>query len=74
MGDVRIIASARKHGIADADILHALRNPLRFVADDRLVVVIGAAQNGMVLEIGVVEDESEDRVVHAMPARAKYWP
>lgn len=74
MEHVRIIASARKHGVADEDIRHALRNPMRFISHDELLVVIGPDRNGVPLEVGVVEDEAEDRVVHAMPARQMYWP
>jgi len=35
-----IAPSARKHGIADGDILHAYRNPIRrFELDDGLIIV-----------------------------------
>lgn len=74
MHGVRIITSARKHGILDADIHHALRNPLRVIALDDLLMVIGTARDGSALEVGVVEDDHEDRVIHAMPARPKFWP
>lgn len=35
---------------------------------------IGSAQNGAVLEVGVIEDDDDPRIIHAMPARTKYWP
>lgn len=74
---MRIAASARKHGVADADILHAVAHPLRAFTDQgdlSLVMVIGPARNGVVLEIGLVDDDTDPRVIHAQPARLKYWP
>jgi hypothetical protein len=35
---------------------------------------IGPTENGAMVEVGVLEDDDEIRIVHAMPARAKYWP
>lgn len=68
-----IAASARKHGISDADILHALAHPTRvFILDDGLAVLVGAARSATLLEIGVVEGDEGDVVVHAMPAREKF--
>jgi hypothetical protein len=37
-----IAASARKHGVADEDMLHAYANPIRFYAvDEGLQMLIG---------------------------------
>ncbi len=72
-----ITPSARKHGFNDEDIRHALRNFLiRHVdqGDLELTVFIGPARQGTILEIGVIEDDKETRVVHTMRARRKYWP
>ncbi len=54
---------------------HALRNYVR-VFDDQgeVAMFIGPALDGTMLEVGVVEDDEDPRIVHAMPARAKYWP
>ena len=74
---MRIVASARKHGVADDDILHAVAHPLRTYTDQGdfgLVMVIGPARSGVVLEVGLVDDEDDSRVVHAQPARRTYWP
>ena len=51
---MEVAASARKHGIADDDILHAWENPIRYVeydyaGEDRLLV-IGPSRSGAVLE------------------------
>jgi hypothetical protein len=35
-------------------------------------MLIGPAANAVVLEIGVIETEDQDYVIHAMPARDKY--
>lgn len=73
----RIRQSARKQGFAADDILHALRNHVDLFEDQgahELVIFIGPAHDGTLLEVGVIEDEFQDRVVHAMRARKKYWP
>ena len=44
------MASARKHGITDDDMLHAYRHPIRVFDLDML---IGADHSGRMLEIGV---------------------
>ena len=38
-----IIASARKHGVSDEDMLHAYANPIRvFDLDEGFTMIIGA--------------------------------
>lgn len=72
-GDAVIVASARKHGISDADILHAYSHPARvFILDDGLTMIVGPARSATLLEIGVVAGDEGDVVVHAMPAREKF--
>ncbi len=71
----RIVASARKHRVTDADVEHALTNYMRVYEDSgEVAMFIGPAIDGTVLEIGVVLDDEDPRVIHAMRARAKYWP
>lgn len=70
--DPVILASARRHGISDEDMLHAYRNPIRVFEFDDLTMLIGADRAGRLLEIGVAEAEGIDFVVHAMPARSKF--
>ncbi len=69
-----IEASARKHGVPDDDMLHALRNHWRaFETDDpALTLYIGPATTAVPLEVGVVTDEEGTAVIHAMPARQKF--
>jgi hypothetical protein len=71
---MEILASARKHGVADEDIRHALAHAVRWLdLDDGLVMAVGPSQAGRLLEIGVVTaEDDEPLIVHAMPARPKY--
>ena len=71
---VDIEASARKHGVSDDDMLHALRNHWQaFETDDPdATMYIGPARNAEALEVGVVNDEEGTAVIHAMPARPKF--
>lgn len=69
-----ILGSARKHGLADEDILHAFDNPIRAEdLDDGLTMLIGPDRSAAnLLEIGVVNGEDGPVIVHAMPTRQKY--
>ena len=70
--DPVILASARKHGVTDNDMLHAYRNPIRIFDLDDLVMLVGADENGRPLEVGVATGEGVEFIVHAMPARPKF--
>jgi hypothetical protein len=70
--DPVILASARKHGIRDDNMLHAYRNPTRVYDVDDLIMLIGADRSGRLLEVGVATAEGVDFIVHAMVARAKF--
>ena len=72
---MRIGEPARKHLVVDADILHAVRTAMRKVAiDEDLTMLIGAASDGALLEIGVLDIDGDDPVViHAMPLRPKFY-
>jgi hypothetical protein len=71
---MRIGEPARKHGIADVDIWHAVRNAMRSILlDEDLVMLIGPAADGALLEIGVLDIDGDDPVViHAGPLRPKF--
>jgi len=73
---VEIRDSARKHDIADADMLHAWRNQLRYVLlaynDELQYLVIGPARNGTLLELVIPTDEPE-RIIHADKLRTKFY-
>lgn len=70
--DPVILASARKHGITDDDMLHAYRHPIRVFDLDDLTMLVGPDEAARLLEIGVAEAEGVDFIVHTMPARAKF--
>ena len=70
--DPVILASARKHGIKDNDMLHAYRNPIRVFQTDDLVMLIGADEAGRLLELGVMGGEGVEFIVHAMAARPRF--
>lgn len=71
---MEIRESARKHGVSDEDMLHAFRNfQRRDYQDDGIWMFIGPNRSGhAILEIAVVMNAQNDRIIHAMPARAKY--
>ena len=68
--------SARKHGVSDADMLHAVRQQFRAIrlADDR-TLIIGADRSGRLLEVVVLDatDNVPPCVIHAMELRAKFY-
>lgn len=68
--------SARKHGVADEDILHAVDHALVVEdagADPDRWLVIGPDRAGNLLEVVVVTTtEGSQLAIHAMPMRAKY--
>ncbi|HSH61752.1 MAG TPA: hypothetical protein VK988_19320 [Acidimicrobiales bacterium] len=70
--DPVILASSRKHGLTDKDMLHAYRNPIRVFDLDDLTLLIGPDESATLLEVGVASSEGIDFIVHAMPARAKF--
>jgi hypothetical protein len=70
--DPVIIASARKHGVTDEQILHAYRNPIRVLDFDDLTMIVGTDDAGRPLEVGLVTAEGLEFIVHAMPARPKF--
>lgn len=70
--DPVILASARKHGVADDDMLHAYRNPIRVFEFDELTMLIGPDTAGRLHEVGTAAAEGIEFVVHAMPARSKF--
>lgn len=70
--DPVILASARKHGVSDEDMLHAYRNTIRMFDLDDLTMLVGSDETGRLLEIGIAYAEGIDFIVHAMPARPRF--
>lgn len=74
---MEIGGSARKHGIQDADIIHAFEQAIRLVefeydGEDRLLV-IGPDRHGRMLEVVAVPVDEPTRFIHADRLRAKFY-
>jgi len=71
---VEIYRSARKHGISDADIEHAVANALAVgEQDDAKVLYLGPGRSGNLLEVvTVLRDDGTEIVIHAMRMRRSY--
>lgn len=74
---MRVTDSALQHGIAEADILHAFTNAVRFVeveqhGEDRLIV-IGPDRAGNWLELVAMPANDADRIIHADRLRPKFY-
>ena len=71
--EIRIIDSARKHGVSDDDIRHASRWRCAVLpaSNPDTVIVIGPTRVGALLELVIVHDDVEV-VIHAMPARRRF--
>ena len=74
---IEILPTARKHGVSDDDIRHALSNavfdyPHR--GDHEVTMAIGPARNGVtMLEVGyLMTQDGLLVVIHAMRARRRY--
>ena len=74
---MRIHDSARKHGISDADMLHASHTRVRKIReeDGGRTLFIGLGTGGELLEIVVQEwdDDTEPVIIHAMRLRRNYY-
>ena len=72
---MEILPSSRKHGVSDDDIRHAIDNAIAAITrpeQPEFTMLIGPTISARLLEIGVVETDDQDYVMHAMPAREKY--
>jgi hypothetical protein len=71
---VDIEPSARKHGVHDEDMLHAVRRHWRayVTSDPAVTMFIGPSRTGEPLEVGVLVDPEGAAIIHAMPARSKF--
>ncbi|MDR0284300.1 MAG: hypothetical protein LBI33_05335 [Propionibacteriaceae bacterium] len=68
--------SARRHGISDDDMRHALRewlilHDLTDPQERPFLLYVGPDRAGNLLEVGL---NSAGDIVHAMPARTQYLP
>jgi hypothetical protein len=73
---MEIAGSARKHGISDEDILHAASHAFRQIQNPtgEGVLLIGADYTGRLLEIVVLDLDTEDETaIHADALRPKFY-
>jgi hypothetical protein len=72
---VEILASARKHGISDDDIDHAIDHALGWIShpdQPDFTMLVGPDRRAALLEVGVLQAGEQEYVIHAMQARRKY--
>jgi hypothetical protein len=71
---VEIHPSARKHGIADADIEHATANAMSIDDQkDDTRLYLGPGRDADLLEVlTIVRDDGSELAIHAMKMRSKY--
>ena len=71
---VVIVASAHRHGIADADITHAITNAMLIDRQpDDTLLYLGPSRSGALLEVvSILRDDDSELVIHAMAMRRKY--
>ncbi len=69
-----VLEPAHRHGVPEIDMLHALRFAVyQAVQDDGMVMFVGPARDGVLIEVGVIEWYGDLAIDHAMrPARTKY--
>ncbi len=70
---VEIADSARKHGIDDLDIWHAVVNAIRVLDQHDRALYIGADRGGRLLEVVVLDDDGQPVAIHAMALRPKFY-
>jgi hypothetical protein len=72
---VEVREGARKHGVSDEDMRHAVRHAIRTrELDENTTLLIGADTTGRLLEVVVADLESDRaRIIHAMALRASFY-
>ncbi len=73
---MEIYQSARRHGIEDEDVQHAVEHALAVgEQDDGTVLYLGPDRAANLLEVVAVRrEDGSEIVIHAMRMRAKYEP
>jgi GNAT superfamily N-acetyltransferase len=71
---LRIHPAARKHGIADADIEHAVKYAIAIDdLGDWKRLYLGPGRNAALLEVvALVQGQKSQMIIHAMKMRSKY--
>lgn len=71
---MEIADTARKHGVRDEDMQHAIRHPIHVIPGEGRDLVIGADRSGRLLEVVILDDDPNEEpiVIHAMTLRPKF--
>ena len=71
---VEVHESARKHGLADEDIEHAIEQAMTIEdRDDDTRLYLGPARSAQLLEVvTILRADGSELAIHAMAMRAKY--
>ena len=71
---LEIHPSARKHGIADEDIEHAVNHAMAIddIEHDDIRLYLGPARNAELLEVFTIPRGGGELAIHAMRMRPKY--
>lgn len=70
---MEIADSARKHGIPDEDIRHAVRMALRTISQDTdRILFIGPNRAAQLLEVVVLDPDDDPVAIHAMRLRPQF--
>lgn len=71
---MEIHESARRHGVADEDIQHAVAHAMVIEdQDDETRLYLGASTAGALLEVlTILREDGTELAIHAMPMRPKY--
>jgi hypothetical protein len=68
-----VLHSVKRHGVAEEDAQHAWACAIdAYEVDDGMVMYIGPARSGALLEVGVIDWHGTLAIAHAMPARDKF--
>ena len=70
---MEIADGARKHGVDDLDIEHAVHNAIRVVNEGDRDLYIGADRAGRLLEVVVLDDDGQTVAIHAMALPRKLY-
>lgn len=66
-----------EHGIADADVLHVIRNPFRPIEqegdDEGRLLIIGVDPGVLLLEVVVVPADDPQRIIHVNVLQPKNY-
>lgn len=68
-----VAVSARKHGIADADMEHPVRNAVRVLDQGDRDLYIGTDFSGRPLEVVVLDDDGTPVILHAVRLRPTFY-